>query len=151
MIVLLDPDSALPPLGAEQRLFICSGTPWDKALADLRTADDHRRFDGWDVDRSYRRGDWILTYLGTRPRVFLCWEQATRDATPAGRIWVDPDTSVFFSNLVVVDRIEAATGLKITAGRFFTGDEARSIRHALTQKLWYPTPWHGLDGGTIAY
>ena len=46
---------------------------------------------------------------------------------------------------------EAVTGLKITAGRFFTGDEARSIRHALTEKLWYPTPWHGLGDATIAY
>ncbi|MGW5300709.1 hypothetical protein ACWEQV_20920 [Rhodococcus aetherivorans] len=149
--MLAEPESALPPLEAGQRLFICSGTPWNEALADIRAADDQRCFRGWEVDRSYRKGDWILTYLSTRPRVFLSWEQARRDATPTGRIWVESDRSVLFSNLVVVDHIEDRTGLRITAGRSFAGDEARLIRHALLEKLWYPTPWHGLDDGTVCY
>lgn len=52
----------------------------------------------------------------------LSWEQARRDATPIGRIWVDSDRSVLFSNLVVVDHIEDRTGLPITAGHSFAGD-----------------------------
>ena len=143
--MLLEPDTTLPERAADQRLFICSGTPWREALDDIRTPNEEQDFQGWDVRRDYKVGDWILTYLSTRPRVFLCWEQATKDATPTGKIWVDHDTSVFFSNLVIVDDIEKRTGITISPKHWFEGHEAQSIRHELTQELWCPRSWHGLD------
>ncbi|KAF0957414.1 hypothetical protein [Rhodococcus sp. T7] len=143
--MLTDPDTSLPELRVDQRLFICSGTSWWEALEDIRTPREQQVFQGWDVDRHYRKGDWILTYLSTRPRVFLCWEQATQDATPTGKIWVDHDTSVLFSNLIVVDHIETRTGLTISSKRWFEGTEAQTIRHELTKELGYPRSWHGLD------
>lgn len=149
--MLPPPDMALPDLEDGQRLYICSGTPWDEALDDIRNPSETSVFEGWDVARHYRKSDWILTYLSTRPRVFLCWEQASQAATPTGRIWVDHDVSVTFSNLVVVDHIESRTGLIISAGRFFDGDEAARIRQALIEQLWMPRPWHGLHDGEISY
>ncbi|REK81279.1 hypothetical protein DVG80_18275 [Rhodococcus erythropolis] len=143
--MLIEPELTLPPLDDGRRLFICVGDPWDQALRDVRAGRADSTF-LWNVGRSYKKSDWILTYLGTRPRVFLCWEQATRDATPNGKLWVDHETAVYFSNLVVVDDIERQTGLKIAPKAQFGGPEAQSIRHELITRLWYPTTWHGLDG-----
>lgn len=143
--MLIEPDLTLPTLEEDQRLFICVGDPWNEALADIRSGREDSTF-GWNIAGSYKRGDWVLTYLGTQPRVFLCWEQATADATPNGKIWVDHQTSIYFSNLVVVDDIEKRTGLKIRPKTRFEGADAHSIRRELIVGLWTPRPWHGLDG-----
>ncbi|MBY6367700.1 hypothetical protein [Rhodococcoides corynebacterioides] len=151
--MLLDPEYSLPPLEAGQRLFICAGSPWDEALADLRNPRADQAPKVWNVARDYAKGDWILTYLSTQPRVFLCWEQAVRDATPGGQILVDYDRAVYFENLVVVDTVERRTGLTITSQRSFEYEDALSIRDALINELWYPRSWHGLPGrhGDVNY
>lgn len=64
-LVLPELESALPPLEAGQRLFICSGTPWNEALADLRAADDQRCFRRRGGRSQLPEGHWILTYLST--------------------------------------------------------------------------------------
>ncbi|WP_377454524.1 hypothetical protein [Rhodococcoides fascians] len=142
--MLIEPDRTLPTIEDDQRLFICVGDPWDEALADIRNGREDSTF-GWDISRTYSKGDWILTYLDTQPRVFLCWEQATHTATPRGKIWVDHNESIFFNNLVVVDDIERKTGLKIKRKSKFEGTVAQSIRRELITGLWYPRSWHGLD------
>lgn len=143
--MLTDPSTILPPIEDGQRLFVCVGAPWQEALNEIRTSREDSTF-GWNIADHYKKGDWVLTYLATRPRVFLCWEQATEDATPRGKLRVDYSTSVFFDNLVVVDEIEAATGYSISPRSTFECYEAQKIRHELIQQLFYPRSWHGLNG-----
>lgn len=140
--MLAPPEMALPPLQEGQRVYICSGTPWTEALDAVRNPSDVPNFKGWKIHPSYREGDWILTHLTTDPRVFLCWEQASQDGSPNTGIRVDPDASVVFDNLIVVDRIEARTGLTIKADRFFTGDEATRLRQEIVSSLRLPRLWH---------
>lgn len=123
-------------------MYVCSGTPWKEALDAFHGHLDASDFRGWKIEPDYREGDWILTYLDTRPKVFLCWEQALEDGAPDAEILVDPDVSAAFDNLVVVDHVEWRTGLRIETGRFFEGDEAARVRQELNRNLRLPRPWH---------
>lgn len=142
--MLPPPEKSLPPLLKGQRVYVCSGTPWNEALDAFHDHPDASGFRGWKIDFDYRKGDWILTYLDTRPRVFLCWEQALRDGALDAKIWVEPDVSVTFDNLVVVDHIEFQTGLRVETGQFFEGDDAARLHQAIIRSLRLPRPWHEL-------
>lgn len=151
--MLRDPEFSLPPLEAGQRLFVCTGSPWEEALEDVRNPQANRGPRVWSVARNYAKNDWILTYLSTQPRVFLCWEQAIRDATPGGQILVDYDRTVYFDNLVTVDSVERQTGLPIKPQQSFEYEDALTIRSALITELSRPRSWHGLPSqhGDIDY
>ncbi len=58
--MLIEPELTLPALDDGQRLFVCLGDPWDQALQDVRTGRADSTF-LWNVGRSYKKGDWILT------------------------------------------------------------------------------------------
>ena len=140
-------DQELPSIQEGQRLYICSGSPWEEALDDFLNPSEGATFDGWRIGRDYRKGDWILTYLETKPQAFLCWEQADHDATPTDKkIWVDPRMSVTFSNLVTVDVMKQRTGLEIRAGKYFEGRDADHIWQELMWQLREPRPWYDIAG-----
>ncbi|MGU3435053.1 hypothetical protein ACNHUS_18800 [Actinomycetes bacterium M1A6_2h] len=141
--MLIDPSRALPEIERNQRLFIAVGEPWNEALQSIKEPSGSMPFK-WDIWKTYKAGDWILTYLATRPRVFLCWEQSTRDATEGGKIWVDVDTAVYFDNIITVDDVEKDVGIKITPRSRFDERQAVDIRMAILRRFYSLTPWHGL-------
>jgi len=140
--MLAPPEMALPPLLGGQRVYICSGAPWKDALDAFHDQAEGPVFRGWKIDPTYRKGDWILTYLATTPRVFLCWEQALLDGTADSRIVVNPHKRVTFDNVVTVDHVEFRTGLTIKENCAFDGDDAQRLWQELNRNLRLPRHWH---------
>lgn len=129
----------IPQLKRGQRLYICDGTPWREALDSY--VHGTYEFRGWRIQRTYRVGDLILTYITTSPRMVLCLETALTDSSSATENIDVEDEKVTFGNGILLDRVRDLSGVEVREDRFYTGHEAKSILNALAAEEARGVPW----------
>ena len=100
----------LPKLQRGGRLYIVIGEPYREALWDYFHGDGTAQV--WDVDRSYRRDDLLLTLVPTQPRMFIAREIATANGADTSDIQVDWNRSIAFENGVLVDAVAKRAGIR---------------------------------------
>lgn len=134
------PMPELPKLSARRRLYIATGSPYRQALRDYFSGESTAEV--WDVERTYRAGDLLLTVIATAPRMFITLEVAEVDAAedPAN-IWIDWNTSIAFDNGILVDAVASRAELTIKSSGYYTGERARRILTALEDEYRLNTPW----------
>lgn len=132
----------LPKLQRGGRLYIAIGEPYREALWDYFHGDGTAQV--WDVDRSYRRDDLLLTLVPTQPRMFIALEIATANGADTSDIQVDWNRSIAFQNGVLVDAVAKRAGIR-KFQRYYEGAEARRIWRALDSEYRRDAPWFTPD------
>ncbi len=124
-----------------QRLYICEGSPWKKALDEYYSGSELE--DCWRVDRTYRTGDLLLTYVRTSPRMLLSLEVLDHDSngTVGQKIVVDHSKTVTFRQGILKDVVTRDARVKIKRDEYYDGPKARVILIELSKQVSLNLPW----------
>jgi hypothetical protein len=127
-----------PRLKRGTRLYMCVGSPWNKAIDDLKSGAGAE--DLWTVDRTYRQGDLILSLITTSPRMVVCLEVAAKDAADGPMIDITSDY-VDFDNGILLPRVCAEVGFSVKSSGYYEGSDARNILKSLAAEDSKGEPW----------
>lgn len=131
----------IPELPRGQRIYVCRGHDWEEALEAFGSYDGGGPI--WHIDPGYRRGDLILTILGTTPRVVLCLEVAVSNEPDDDNIRVDHGRTVVFENGLSLISIERRIGHQLRMNDYLTGRRAKKLLKALEDERASGAPWFG--------
>lgn len=136
------PVPRLPAAQPGQRLYVCAGSKWDDALYELFHGSGMQEC--WRIERHYRKGDLILTYVTTTPAMLVSLEVANRDSdgNADGVIHVDPDQTVIFENGILMREVNRQLAdIKLETDAWFKGKKVDRILKALDAECQANIPW----------